>query len=163
MIINYWLFLCDCSAVVSAKTYSADEGGNITVQFPFYPLGKKKFCRGRCEAGDVLIETKENEARNGRYSIKYEGTGSRKGDLSVTITQLTKSDSGTYQCGLGRFTFRHQEFEIIVTDGEFQLKYIKLCRPSFWSRDVEIPWRPRGESLSLLLVTFWTNCRDGGW
>ncbi|XP_053280083.1 uncharacterized protein LOC128441965 isoform X3 [Pleuronectes platessa] len=109
-------FLYDVSAEI--LTYSANEGGNIRVEYPFYwDYGRRMFCRGRCEAGDVLIETEENEARNGRYSIKYE-PGYYKGDLSVTITQLRKSDSGTYQFGLRRFSSLYREFKILVTDAQ---------------------------------------------
>ncbi len=53
----------------------------------------------------------------------------------MTITQLTKSDSGRYWCGSGRFLTpdSYQLFEIIVVDGEFLLKVIKmfLCCLSF--------------------------------
>ncbi|XP_053280085.1 polymeric immunoglobulin receptor isoform X2 [Pleuronectes platessa] len=111
-------FLYDVSAEI--LTYSANEGETIRVEYPFYwDYGRRMFCRGRCEAGDVLIETEENEARNGRYSIKYE-PGFIEGDLSVTITHLSKSDSGTYQCGLGSnsSSFRYHEFQIIVTDAQ---------------------------------------------
>ncbi|XP_053280074.1 uncharacterized protein LOC128441962 isoform X2 [Pleuronectes platessa] len=110
-------FLYDVSAEI--LTYSANEGETIRVEYPFYwDYGRRMFCRGRCEAGDVLIETEENEARNGRYSIKYEKPGDAEGDLTVTITHLSKSDSGTYQCGLRRFSSSYREFKIIVTDAQ---------------------------------------------
>ena len=55
--------------------------------------------------------------QSGRYSMKYETTrtGSR---LDVTITQLNRSDSGDYGCGLFRIDKLnpYQEFKIIVME-----------------------------------------------
>ncbi|XP_053280078.1 uncharacterized protein LOC128441964 isoform X2 [Pleuronectes platessa] len=107
-------FLYDVSAVI--LTYLANEGETIRVKYPFRSYGSRKFCRGRCEAGDVLIETEENEARNGRYSIKYEKPGDAEGDLTVTITHLSKSDAGMYHFGLGSDSSLYREFGILVTD-----------------------------------------------
>ena len=47
--------------------------------------------------------------------------------MTVTITQLTKSDSGRYRCGLGGSSGpdSYTDFDVIVTDGEFLLKVIK--------------------------------------
>ncbi|XP_060923396.1 uncharacterized protein LOC132997081 [Limanda limanda] len=96
--------------------YTANEGETLIVKYSFRSYGSRKLCRGPCEAGEVLIETEENEARNGRYSIKYEKTGEAEGDLTVTFTQVSKSDSGTYQCGLGNNSSLYREFGILVTD-----------------------------------------------
>ncbi|XP_047196179.1 polymeric immunoglobulin receptor [Hippoglossus stenolepis] len=122
MNVCYTLICCFFLYVVSAEidVYSANEGGNIRVKYSFSSYGSRKFCRGTCEAGDILIDTNRNEARNGRYSIKYE-RGVTTGDLTVTITQLSKSDSGTYRCGLEGFSsFSYQEFKIIVTDAQLE-------------------------------------------
>ena len=45
----------------------------------------------------------------------------------MTITHLTKSDSGQYRCGLGRELVpdKYTDFEVRVVDGEFLLKVIK--------------------------------------
>ncbi|XP_060923397.1 uncharacterized protein LOC132997082 [Limanda limanda] len=107
-------FLYDVSEGITY--YSANEGGNITVKYPFRSSGSRKLCRGPCEAGDVLIETEGHEAESGRYSIKYEKTGDAEGDLTVTFTQVSKSDSGTYQFGLGSDSSSYREFGIIVID-----------------------------------------------
>ena len=59
--------------------------------------------------------------------MEYKNTraGSR---LHVTITQLTKSDSGLYGCGLENLLSidQYMEFQIIVTNGEFLLKVMKM-------------------------------------
>ncbi|GLD71905.1 polymeric immunoglobulin receptor-like isoform X1 [Lates japonicus] len=40
-------------------------------------------------------------ANRSRYSIEYKGESSGRGIVSVTIRNLTQSDSGRYRCGLG--------------------------------------------------------------
>lgn len=77
----------------------------------------KFFCTGECEVN--LLETTDDRAERGRYSIEYKG-GFLERVLYVSIRQLTKRDSGQYWCGLGGF-FKdsYHEFNITVTDGEF--------------------------------------------
>ena len=74
------------------------------------------FCKEKCEEGNVLIETTDVRAQSGRYSLEYKDFF-----LYVSISQLTKSDSGRYRCGLERtvLTDEFSEFEIRVSDGEF--------------------------------------------
>ena len=81
---------------------------------------RKFFCKDECKKEeDILVETEENRAQNGRYSIEYR-EGSVFG-LSVTITQLKKSDTGWYRCGYGRALSPDSSntFRIFVVDGEF--------------------------------------------
>ncbi|XP_054912714.1 uncharacterized protein LOC129377012 [Poeciliopsis prolifica] len=55
-----------------------------------------------CGEGNVLVETKEDSAANGRYSIEYvRGQVPNIYSLLVKISGLTGSDSGRYRCGLG--------------------------------------------------------------
>ena len=81
------------------------------------------FCKEKCEEGNVLIETTDVRAQSGRYSLEYEEGFYPKSStiLYVSISQLTKSDSGRYRCGLERtvLTDEFSEFEIRVSDGEF--------------------------------------------
>ncbi|KAI4824425.1 hypothetical protein KUCAC02_012937 [Chaenocephalus aceratus] len=82
------------------------------------------FCKGKCEGGEILVETTGDPEQRGRYSIRYvEGSLLSGTPLSVilyvSITNLTKSDTGGYQCGLDRyfsFTDSYQDFEITITD-----------------------------------------------
>uniref|UniRef100_UPI003AAFA81F uncharacterized protein n=1 Tax=Centroberyx gerrardi TaxID=166262 RepID=UPI003AAFA81F len=95
--------------------YLAAEGGNITVGCSFTRAGsnKKFFCKGECNSENILIETDRDKDQNGRYSIEDKRTGL----FFVTITQLNKSDSGSYRCGVDRLlTDSYQEFNIKVTD-----------------------------------------------
>ncbi|CAI5648646.1 unnamed protein product [Oreochromis niloticus] len=98
-------------------THRAEEGGNITVKCSFTWSGSRKlFCKEKCENGNILVETSDDAAQNGRYSIKYEIKGFFSYTLYVSITQLKQSDSGRYRCSLDRiFDTGKDEFELIVT------------------------------------------------
>ncbi|XP_028264928.1 CMRF35-like molecule 9 isoform X1 [Parambassis ranga] len=105
---------------VSAKTHTGQEGGDITVRCDFTFSGKRRlFCKGRCEEGNILIDTREDTAQSGRYSVRYKKNSVLSSDfLYVSITKLQKSDSGQYRCGLER-TFSpdsYHDFEIVVTE-----------------------------------------------
>ncbi|XP_044206476.1 cell wall protein RTB1-like isoform X4 [Thunnus albacares] len=99
-------------------TRAGTVGGDMT-----YPcidsvnLSRKFFCKDECKKEeDILVETEENRAHNGRYSIEYR-EGSTYG-LYVTITQLKKSDTGRYRCGYGRASSpdSSETFSIFVVD-----------------------------------------------
>ncbi|XP_045913604.1 uncharacterized protein LOC123975860 [Micropterus dolomieu] len=95
------------------SVYTGTEGGDITVRCPFSSPGVRKFfCKRKCKPEDILIETTGVRDQRGRYSIRYEG-GFFLDNVFVSITQLTKSDSGLYRCGLDRSNIT---FEIIVVD-----------------------------------------------
>ncbi|XP_010778664.1 uncharacterized protein, partial [Notothenia coriiceps] len=111
------------------------EGGNISVRCSFtLSGGRKLFCKGKCEEGNILVETTGDSAHRGRYSIRYvEGSfPARDIVLYVSITKLTKSDAGRYQCGLVRTALlpdSHQDFEIRVTDAPTSSKPEVTLRP----------------------------------
>ncbi|XP_063320879.1 uncharacterized protein LOC134619075 isoform X3 [Pelmatolapia mariae] len=100
-------------------THRAEEGGNITVACNFYfPGSRKLFCKEKCENGNILVETSDDPAQNGRYSIKYEKTDTLSYIMYVSITQLNQSDSGRYRCSLDRILSPdgNHDFELIVTE-----------------------------------------------
>ncbi|XP_044206869.1 uncharacterized protein LOC122982004 isoform X2 [Thunnus albacares] len=72
--------------------------------------------------------------RIGRYIMEYKETPEGR-RLDVTITQLTKSDSGRYVCGLDKpFWFdKYREFKINVTDAPPTSKPNLTLRPSLTS------------------------------
>ncbi|XP_071314922.1 polymeric immunoglobulin receptor-like [Trachinotus anak] len=97
--------------------YSGTEGENVTVQCYFSSSGTRKyFCKEECEPDNILVETTNDTAQRGRYSIRYSPGSPSGGFLSVTITQLNKSDSGRYMCGLDGSLLLSKEFEVIVVD-----------------------------------------------
>ncbi|KAK2851938.1 hypothetical protein Q5P01_008214 [Channa striata] len=102
-------------------TYTGTEGGNVTVGCSFSFSGSRKlFCKGDCTTGNILIETTNDRAQSGRYSIEYEeGFFPSTPTLTyVSITQLKKSDSGLYTCSLPGILLpdSNSEFRIIVTE-----------------------------------------------
>ncbi|XP_041801985.1 CMRF35-like molecule 6 isoform X2 [Chelmon rostratus] len=120
--------LWDANTVFSAETsvLTAKEGGNFThgCQFSLPLFGKTKtFCRSTCREEDVLIQTTDDAARRGRYSIQYT-PGAFASVLDVSITELTKSDAGRYRCGLNRKWLQSlkEDFEIRVEDAPVESK-----------------------------------------
>ncbi|CAI5685945.1 unnamed protein product [Oreochromis niloticus] len=85
----------------SGFTRTETEGEAITLACSNTVYGHRKFfCKNQCKnEGEILIDTSNNKSVSGRYSIEY-SAGSVFG-LYVTITQLTKSDTGGYRCGYG--------------------------------------------------------------
>ncbi|XP_028265777.1 uncharacterized protein LOC114438537 isoform X1 [Parambassis ranga] len=103
------------SGRVGAEIYTGVEGGNISVPCQFPSLGRRLFCKERCEEGNILVDTYHQTAQSGRYSIRHGSTGSAA--LYVSITELKESDSGLYTCGSRRFFSlldTYQSFQIIV-------------------------------------------------
>ncbi|XP_033981424.1 uncharacterized protein LOC117478543 [Trematomus bernacchii] len=106
------------TGLVSAQlsVYSGIEGEYFRVKCSFTWYGiRMLFCKEPCEQEDILIETTGAPAQSGRYSIDYEDR-----HYFVTITQLTKSDSGEYWCGAGPYLSSpsYENIEIIVIDAK---------------------------------------------
>ncbi|XP_033943427.1 polymeric immunoglobulin receptor-like isoform X1 [Pseudochaenichthys georgianus] len=106
------------TGLVSARlsVYSRIEGENVTVKCSVpSSRDRKVFCKETCDKEDILIETTGASAQRGRYSID-----DKDGGLFVTITQLTRSDSGRYRCGAGIYLTRnsYKDFEILVVDAK---------------------------------------------
>ncbi|XP_047233620.1 CMRF35-like molecule 6 [Girardinichthys multiradiatus] len=100
---------------VQAETYTELEGRNITVSCSFYLTGRKMyFCKKDCSRENILVETTDYRAQRGRYSIEFNKTGTASYFLLVSITELKRSDSGWYRCGLDQTWIRHMDFEIVV-------------------------------------------------
>ncbi|XP_051280571.1 uncharacterized protein LOC127377049 isoform X2 [Dicentrarchus labrax] len=115
LICFFFLSLQDGNTLVNAQTivYTGTGGGAVKVKCFSYYGGRKFFCKEGCNQEDILIQTTGVTAHNGRYSMTYDGTFTG-GNVFVTITQLTKSDSGLYWCGSGA---QYQLIEIIIVDG----------------------------------------------
>ena len=123
---NCWLFLFS-TELSFGKThfYRTDiEGEQITLGCPHTVYSKEKFlCKGECKTvEDIIIETDGNRAQSGRYHIIYLERSIF--GLYVKITNVSKSDTGWYQCGYGRPLSPHSSnaFTVLVIDGKFLLK-----------------------------------------
>ncbi|XP_026223951.1 mucin-5AC-like isoform X2 [Anabas testudineus] len=124
MKIHHVLLLCFLSALcggntglVSAKLniYTVAEGGNGKIDCCLPLTGSMKFfCKDQCKEEGILIKTDGVTANNGRYSMKFKNGSSGQGILSVSITNLTKSDSGRYICGLGKSSAPDSNSDFVV-------------------------------------------------
>uniref|UniRef100_A0A671YSQ2 Immunoglobulin domain-containing protein n=1 Tax=Sparus aurata TaxID=8175 RepID=A0A671YSQ2_SPAAU len=122
--------LCGDTGLVSARLniYTGAEGGSGSITcYLSQPKNIKFFCKEECKAEGILIKTEDVRGQNGRFSTEYKGKSSGRGVLTVTITNLTKSDSGRYRCGFGTDLVpdSYWDFEIRVSDGEFLLTVFK--------------------------------------
>ncbi|XP_026223994.1 uncharacterized protein LOC117152797 isoform X2 [Anabas testudineus] len=114
LICFFFLSLQDGNTVGALTVFAGVEGGSVTVKCSFPSSGTRRFfCKGECEEKNVLIQTTGERRSEGRYQIRYKDE-----DISVTITQLTKSDSGLYMCGLGRSlsSASYKQVEVVVVD-----------------------------------------------
>lgn len=117
-------------------------GEDITAMCGLYLPGTWKFfCRKNCEAGNILIKTKELLAQRKRYKTQFKEISPGFFSLYVSISELTQSDSGIYRCGLGYYSKPafYQDFRLFVADGKSLIN---------WSR---------GFNLSRLLL-WWNWC-----
>ncbi|XP_030278817.1 uncharacterized protein LOC115584971 [Sparus aurata] len=148
MNIHHVLFFCFMSALcgdtglVSAKLniYTGAEGGRGSITcYISKPKNIKFFCKEECKAEGILIKTEDVRGQNGRFSIEYKRESSGRGVLTVTITNLTKSDSGQYRSGLGTDLVpdKYCDFDIRVSDE------LPDGNTHFFSTDIE------GENITL--------------
>ncbi|KAM3617239.1 uncharacterized protein V6R79_003739 [Siganus canaliculatus] len=122
MKIHRVLLLCFsalCGSTANPYIYTGPEGGTGTINCHLARSGSRKFfCKDQCGPGDVLVQTDGDSAQRGRFSITYKDESSARGIVSVTITNMTRSDSGRYRCGLGGTSLpeSHSDFDIQVWD-----------------------------------------------
>ncbi|XP_026189158.1 polymeric immunoglobulin receptor-like [Mastacembelus armatus] len=117
----FFLSLQDRSTAQST-TYIGTTGGQIAVKCSeSFQTSWKTFCKDPCKR-NILIQTTDVRAQSSRYSIKYEG-----GHFSVSITELIKSDSGRYRCGVSSGPY--VEFGITVVDALLEGDYDPAGRP----------------------------------
>lgn len=127
MNIHHVLFFCFLSALQDGNTglvnainlFAGAEGGNGSIICSLTSSGSTMFfCKGKCKEEDILIKTDGVRAQSDRYSITYKDGSSGRRTVTVTFTQLTKSDSGRYRCGLGGSSVpdSYSDFELTVID-----------------------------------------------
>ncbi|XP_026010770.1 uncharacterized protein LOC113013808 isoform X2 [Astatotilapia calliptera] len=132
------------------KHFDKETGSSLTVGCSFKQPGNTKlFCRGECGQGDGLVHTNDVKAQRGRYNIRY-----ASGVLYVSITQLTKSDSGQYRCYLsGSSSSSFRDFEVTVTDAGPSATTTGSCTPSLTlTGSTEQPERAASAAADVLLV-----------
>ncbi|XP_065817543.1 polymeric immunoglobulin receptor [Labrus bergylta] len=82
----------------AAMSVTEVSGKKITIicSHTYATSNVKYFCKGACNDADILITSRTTDHSN-KYSLKDEGN-----TFSVTISDLTVADSGTYWCGIER-------------------------------------------------------------
>ncbi|KAM9751497.1 uncharacterized protein ACNS7B_008323 [Menidia menidia] len=108
------LFFLSLQAANSSSAHGlfyGQVGGDVTMKCSFSTSrwSELSFCRENCDEGNMLIQTNYNTAKRGRYRIQYS-----EQVLSVSISGLTRSDSGRYRCAVGRAS--HTEVELVVAE-----------------------------------------------
>ncbi|KAM9750880.1 polymeric immunoglobulin receptor-like [Menidia menidia] len=109
------LFFLSLQAANSSSAHGLElfyghVGGDVTMKCSFSTSGRWKFfCRKNCDGENKLIQTNSNTAERGRYRIHY-----NEQVLSVSITGLTRYDSGRYRCAVGRAS--HTDVELVVAE-----------------------------------------------
>ncbi|XP_039464543.1 polymeric immunoglobulin receptor-like [Oreochromis aureus] len=118
------------------------KGENIKLVCSINAYGQRKFfCKNQCKnKGEILIDTTNNKAVSGRYSIEYTA-GSMYG-LYATITQLTKSDTGLYICGYGN----------PLSPDSYESEYVLVSDATTQSESVTAGVSTHGPDSSWLLV-----------
>ncbi|XP_010900994.2 CMRF35-like molecule 8 [Esox lucius] len=96
------ILLALCPAGSEVLTVTGVVGGRVVIKckHTFASNNDKYFCKDSCTGSDILIQTTDNKnyTEKGRYSI----FDFKSGDVTVTIKDLKRPDSGTYWCGVMR-------------------------------------------------------------
>ncbi|CAG6022007.1 unnamed protein product [Menidia menidia] len=110
------LFFLSLQAANSSSAHGLElfyghVGGDVTMECSFSTSrwSELSFCRENCDERNMLIQTNYNTADWGRYRIQYS-----KKVLSVSISGLTRYDSGRYRCAVGRVS--HTDVELVVAE-----------------------------------------------
>ncbi|KAL7845287.1 hypothetical protein AOLI_G00234790 [Acnodon oligacanthus] len=94
-----WILLSEVAVEASAIRVSGRVGGSVmfSCSHLFAATNTKYFCRDPCSSQTILI--KSGQSPTGRYRLEDSGNGV----FTATITDLQKSDAGTYWCGVERY------------------------------------------------------------
>ena len=109
------VFVTEVTVGASDIRVSGHVGGFVRIPclFLFADTNTKYFCRDPCKE-DQHILIKSGQSPTGRYRLEDSGNGV----FTVTITDLQKSDTGTYWCGVERYMKdTYHKVLLTVTDG----------------------------------------------
>ncbi|KAK6471307.1 fas apoptotic inhibitory molecule 3-like isoform X1 [Huso huso] len=101
-------------SVKSAEVFYGIEGGNVKIDCPYQPEyneNEKYLCHTRWMPNNALISSGGPETK-GRFSL-YDNRSARV--FTVTITELTQKDAGTYYCGINIDWSKDKYTEVEVT------------------------------------------------
>uniref|UniRef100_A0A8C7AQU2 Ig-like domain-containing protein n=1 Tax=Neovison vison TaxID=452646 RepID=A0A8C7AQU2_NEOVI len=95
-----WLCFPGCSCLSGPTSVTGPVGGSLSVQCQYeeeFRENAKYWCKSPCLGDIVVTKEADIEVRSGRVSIR-----DRPANLTFTVTleNLTESDTGTYRCGI---------------------------------------------------------------
>ncbi|XP_036413143.1 CMRF35-like molecule 8 [Colossoma macropomum] len=95
-----WVLLSEVTVEASDIRVSGQVGGSVEIQCSqlFADTNTKYFCRDPCKEDQHNL-IKSGQSPTGRYRLEDSGNGV----FTVVITDLQKSDNGTYWCGVERY------------------------------------------------------------
>ncbi|KAL6482057.1 hypothetical protein MHYP_G00101370 [Metynnis hypsauchen] len=123
-----WILLSEVAVEASDIRVSGHVGGSVKIKCShlFADTNTKYFCRDPCK-GYQHILIKSGRSPTGRYTLEDSGNGV----VTVTITDLQKSDTGTYWCGVKRYIKNtHHKVLLTVTDALTPHKTIQKAIPT---------------------------------
>lgn len=137
-----WLLLAVCVFCAGlleteALSVTGEMGGKVSIKCSHANAFSniKYFCKGECRSEDVLISSRDKKDLNSKYVISDEGN-----KFTVTISHLTKDDSGTYWCGIDRVGLdTYNKVVLTVIEGEMTQCYVcSVHEESFYDGEFSI-------------------------
>uniref|UniRef100_A0A3Q1I0N6 Immunoglobulin domain-containing protein n=1 Tax=Anabas testudineus TaxID=64144 RepID=A0A3Q1I0N6_ANATE len=120
--------------MTEALSVTGEMGGKVSIKCSHANAFSniKYFCKGECRSEDVLISSRDKKDLNSKYVISDEGN-----KFTVTISHLTKDDSGTYWCGIDRVGLdTYNKVVLTVIKGEMTQCYVcSVHEESFYDED----------------------------
>ncbi|XP_036412994.1 CMRF35-like molecule 6 [Colossoma macropomum] len=122
-----WILLSEVTVEASVIRVSGHVGGSVKIECSHYlaRTNTKYFCRDPCKDQHNLI--KSGQSPTGRYRLEDSGNGV----FTVVITDLQKSDNGTYWCGVDRYMKdTYHKVLLTVTDAPSPDTYAPKATPT---------------------------------
>ncbi|XP_026215454.1 polymeric immunoglobulin receptor-like [Anabas testudineus] len=122
MIFLILVFFVEGLLETEALSVTGEMGGKVSIKCSHANAFSniKYFCKGECRSEDVLISSRDKKDLNSKYVISDEGN-----KFTVTISHLTKDDSGTYWCGIDRVGLdTYNKVVLTVIKGEMTQCYV---------------------------------------
>ncbi|XP_036413142.1 CMRF35-like molecule 8 [Colossoma macropomum] len=122
-----WILLSEVTVEASDIRVSGQVGGSVEIECPhlFADTNTKYFCRDPCKDQHNLI--KSGQSPTGRYRLEDSGNGV----FTVVLTDLQKSDNGTYWCGVDRYLKdTYHKVLLTVTDAPSPHTYPPKATPT---------------------------------
>uniref|UniRef100_A0A3Q3FWQ8 Ig-like domain-containing protein n=1 Tax=Labrus bergylta TaxID=56723 RepID=A0A3Q3FWQ8_9LABR len=109
--------------LTAAMSVTEVSGKKITIicSHTYATSNVKYFCKGACNDADILITSRTTDHSN-KYSLKDEGN-----TFSVTISDLTVADSGTYWCGIERVGVDTYNQVVLTVTKEWVKSWLHVC------------------------------------